>query len=319
MSSTLHNELAKNDSDQTAEEELQVLNAIYGDELQTIEPENNIFELLIHPCEFNKSNDTCIILRFQFVDGYPSTESLQYELRAPWAEKSLLDKLNKQIREIICNNAGSPVVHLIVESIRSFILPDHVQLTTKKALSNEPPNEPAPQGFLSVFTVPSIRTHLNMLPNLLPMAISIKPPKIYHGDPFCDRKSIFQAHCAAVTTAGEVSSFISTVLSDRKVFTATHNILAWRVEISVANGTRIASDWDDDGETHAGSRLLHLLTLSETKNVAVVVSRWYGGIQLGPDRFKHINSVAKTLLLDCKLLHCHSNKFDGRNKPAKSK
>ena len=28
----------------------------------------------------------------------------------------------------------------------------------------------------------------------------------------------------------------------------------------------------------------------------VVVSRWYGGIQLGPDRFKHINNVARVLL-----------------------
>ena len=32
-------------------------------------------------------------------------------------------------------------------------------------------------------------------------------------------------------------------------------------------------------------------------NAVVVVSRWYGGIQLGPDRFKHINNVARTLLL----------------------
>lgn len=28
-------------------------------------------------------------------------------------------------------------------------------------------------------------------------------------------------------------------------------------------------------------------------NVAVVVSRWYGGIQLGPDRFKHINNATR--------------------------
>lgn len=31
-------------------------------------------------------------------------------------------------------------------------------------------------------------------------------------------------------------------------------------------------------------------------NVMVVVSRWYGGIHLGPDRFKHINNVARVLL-----------------------
>ena len=28
----------------------------------------------------------------------------------------------------------------------------------------------------------------------------------------------------------------------------------------------------------------------------VVVSRWYGGIHLGPDRFKHINNCTRMIL-----------------------
>ena len=51
-----------------------------------------------------------------------------------------------------------------------------------------------------------------------------------------------------------------------------------------------------DGETAAGSRLAHLLDIVQAEGVVVVVSRWYGGIQLGPDRFKHINNVARALL-----------------------
>jgi putative IMPACT (imprinted ancient) family translation regulator len=31
-------------------------------------------------------------------------------------------------------------------------------------------------------------------------------------------------------------------------------------------------------------------------NVVVVVSRWYGGTLLGPDRFKHINNAARQVL-----------------------
>ena len=31
-------------------------------------------------------------------------------------------------------------------------------------------------------------------------------------------------------------------------------------------------------------------------NTLLVVTRWYGGIHLGPDRFKHINSVARDLI-----------------------
>lgn len=32
------------------------------------------------------------------------------------------------------------------------------------------------------------------------------------------------------------------------------------------------------------------------ENVLVVVSRWYGGIHLGPDRFKHINQAGRDAL-----------------------
>jgi hypothetical protein len=35
----------------------------------------------------------------------------------------------------------------------------------------------------------------------------------------------------------------------------------------------VASDCDDDGESAAGGRLLHLLTILDVKNVCVVVSR----------------------------------------------
>ena len=39
-------------------------------------------------------------------------------------------------------------------------------------------------------------------------------------------------------------------------------------------------------------------------NVLVVVSRWFGGVFLGNDRFKHINDSAKNLVL------AHKNLFD---------
>lgn len=83
------------------------------------------------------------------------------------------------------------------------------------------------------------------------------------------------------------------LLADRKIARATHNIMAYR--FSDKNG-RVVQDNDEDGETAAGGRLAHLLEIVDAKNVVVVISRWYGGIQLGPDRFKHINNVARTLL-----------------------
>lgn len=35
------------------------------------------------------------------------------------------------------------------------------------------------------------------------------------------------------------------------------------------------------------------LQMMDVWNVIVVVSRWFGGIHIGPDRFKHINSAAR--------------------------
>jgi Uncharacterized protein family UPF0029 len=55
-------------------------------------------------------------------------------------------------------------------------------------------------------------------------------------------------------------------------------------------------DNDDDGETAAGGRLAHLLQILEVPNVLVVVTRYFGGIHLGPDRFKHINQAARAAL-----------------------
>jgi len=53
---------------------------------------------------------------------------------------------------------------------------------------------------------------------------------------------------------------------------------------------------NDGGESGSGDRLSRLLELSGCENVVVVVSRWYGGVQLGSDRWKWISLVAKDAL-----------------------
>jgi len=55
---------------------------------------------------------------------------------------------------------------------------------------------------------------------------------------------------------------------------------------------------DDDGEGGAGDKLLNLLDVCNAINCVIIVTRWYGGVHLGPDRFKHINERALTLLKD---------------------
>ena len=73
---------------------------------------------------------------------------------------------------------------------------------------------------------------------------------------------------------------------------------AWRIVESAPDGRRIMKhDNDDDGEDAAGSKLAYLLDMRKDENVLVVVSRWYGGIHLGPKRFAHIVNVARELLV----------------------
>jgi len=106
-----------------------------------------------------------------------------------------------------------------------------------------------------------------------------------------EMKSVFVARCAPVSSPDQANSYLQHLLdSDKKVRSATHNITAWRIRGE--NGVTY-QDCDDDGETAAGGRVLHLMQLMDLWDVMVVVTRWYGGHQLGPKRFSIINTVAR--------------------------
>ena len=129
---------------------------------------------------------------------------------------------------------------------------------------------------------------------------SPSPPlmTLFHSNtPLIDRKSIFEAHVAPVTSVQQVELVMQQLLQNNRIRRATHNIMAYRIEAEAAGRLSfMIQDYDDDGESAAGARLLKLLELSQCKNVVVVVSRWFGGTLLGPDRFKHICHVARDLL-----------------------
>lgn len=66
-----------------------------------------------------------------------------------------------------------------------------------------------------------------------------------------------QAHVARISSADEVETMMAVLLQDNKIRRASHNMVAYRIEMA-SHGTYI-QDYDDDGETAAGSRMLHLL------------------------------------------------------------
>lgn len=145
------------------------------------------------------------------------------------------------------------------------------------------------------------------------------PPAWTLSDVVTEKKSVFVARAARVESRAQAEMYLNHLLAtEKKVAAATHNITAWRIREKVAassttststttttttgnNGVatdvRIYQDFDDDGETAAGGRMLHLMQLMDVWDVVVVVTRWYGGVKLGPDRFRIINGVARDALV----------------------
>jgi uncharacterized YigZ family protein len=90
------------------------------------------------------------------------------------------------------------------------------------------------------------------------------------------RGSEFVGHAAPASTVADAESFVDTV---REAYSdATHNVPAYRVR---ADPLR---EWaSDDGEptSSAGKPALNVLQQEALENVAVVVTRYYGGTNLG--------------------------------------
>ncbi|EGG05323.1 uncharacterized protein MELLADRAFT_78084 [Melampsora larici-populina 98AG31] len=130
----------------------------------------------------------------------------------------------------------------------------------------------------------------------LPISIDDQSTEVFEifvSEPIMDRKSIFVGHSTFLKDPRQVKAIMNQILSDKKVARATHNMYAWKCEI---NG-HLHQDNDDDGESAAGSRMQHLLNIMDVQNVLVCVSRWFGGIHLGSDRFKHINQATRDALI----------------------
>jgi hypothetical protein len=151
-------------------------------------------------------------------------------------------------------------------------------------------------------------------------ASSMPPPPWILSEALTVSKSTFIARACQVSSLDEAQESISHLLStNKKVATATHNIQAWRIRSTSSQTGHVTTiqDSDDDGETAAGGRLLHLMQLMDVWNVVVVVTRWYGGVKLGPDRFRLINTVAREALSKGGFAKEETEKTKGKSKGKK--
>ncbi|RDW94511.1 hypothetical protein BP5796_00274 [Coleophoma crateriformis] len=108
------------------------------------------------------------------------------------------------------------------------------------------------------------------------------------------KKSTFVARCISITTAAQARSQLQAlVAAEPTLRTADHNITAWRLQTSNGN---VIEECSDDGESGGGRHVLEILQSSAITGVFVVVTRWYGGIMLGPDRWRIMTQVCRDAL-----------------------
>ncbi|XP_008405639.1 protein IMPACT isoform X1 [Poecilia reticulata] len=287
----------ENEEDLQAQiEEVEALSSIYGDEWCVIDEASRIFCIKISSDAEEQKLTAC--LQIILPPDYPSAAPPIYQINAAWLRGSERAKLANSLEDIYVEHAGESILYLWVERIREFLVEkshssgpviqeEKVNVTAEEDV--EDGDEGGPD--LRVLRETAEKTHF-----FLDQANDEEIPPIKHGSPITDRRSTFQPHLAPVVTPRQVKMVLEKLYENKKIASATHNIYAYRIYCEDKHS--FLQDCEDDGETAAGGRLLHLLQILDVRDVMVVVSRWYGGILLGPDRFKHINNCARNILMD---------------------
>jgi len=108
------------------------------------------------------------------------------------------------------------------------------------------------------------------------------------------KKSTFVARSIGVKSSVQARSMVHQLLqSNKEVRDASHNITAWRI---LGGQGGVFEESNDDGESGAGRHILSLLQSLNLTNVLVVVTRWYGGIMLGTERWRIMSEVCQDVL-----------------------
>ena len=98
-----------------------------------------------------------------------------------------------------------------------------------------------------------------------------------------DKGSKYAVSGATANSRDDVTKFLTKLKTKKKYAKATHN--TWALILS--DGSKFKSD---DGESGAGSVMLNVLEREQLSDHLVVVTRWYGGVHLGADRFRHVKT-----------------------------
>ncbi len=104
-----------------------------------------------------------------------------------------------------------------------------------------------------------------------------------------DRGSKYAVSGGPVQGRAGVAAFLADLKRAKKYAKATHN--SWAVVLSDEGAVK-----NDDGEAGAAAVILRMLERAELVDHVIVVTRWYGGVNLGGDRFRHVIEAVRVYL-----------------------
>ncbi|KAJ4416656.1 hypothetical protein N0V85_002192 [Neurospora sp. IMI 360204] len=293
-------------SEQLADE-LEAINSIYGDGTLVPADDSPSTYILTLPGEITEST-----LRLQFPPAYPDeppvvlgTHSSGEHAKRGAAARDLA-LFRDAVGEVY--EPGQVCLFDAIEQVKELI----AAITAAEKQDEEEEDEEENEKRVSSYDAAAAATHdvLSSDSQTGRDALGLEPPWTL-SVPLIELKSTFIARCAPVSSPQQAAQYLQHLLaSDKRVRAATHNITAWRIR--GPNGTSF-QDCDDDGETAAGGRLLHLMQLMDLWDTMVVVTRWYGGQLLGPRRFALINGAARDAFVRAGLV-VEENKQEGKRK-----
>ncbi|CAJ2504795.1 Uu.00g121890.m01.CDS01 [Anthostomella pinea] len=121
------------------------------------------------------------------------------------------------------------------------------------------------------------------------------------SQPVTLKQSTFVVRATSLTEPSKRQSTIQSLLAaNPSLQTATHNAWAYRVKVptNLFNATTIKEESFDDGESGCGDVLLKNMRETNAVDTLVVMTRWYGGIMLGPDRWRIMRNCLKEALAE---------------------
>lgn len=109
------------------------------------------------------------------------------------------------------------------------------------------------------------------------------------GEILRDRGSRYAVSGGPVAGRAGVEALLADLKRDKKYAKATHN--SWACILSEGGPRK-----GDDGEAGAGAVILRMLERAALTDHVIVVTRWYGGVHLGGDRFAHVVTCVRAYL-----------------------